>query len=392
MPNDQYYLPNHGGGLVWAAQVAQCTPQEILDFSASINPLGLPSSVLATIQSPELLDQICRYPDPNYTQLKQAIALHHHISPDWILPGNGSAELLTWACRDLARLKSVAVVVPAFGDYLRGLQSYNAQVETIDVGLTRNLQTQDLAESESKVVSAQDPTLKPVFGGSWGQLPEDSLIQLQQAERSQGLLLNNPHNPTGSLYQRSQLLGLLDRYELVVIDEAFMDFLPPAQSQSLIDVVEDYDNLVILRSLTKFYALAGLRIGYAITHPDRLSRWQTWRDPWSVNCLAEQAAIASLRDLEFQQKTWEWLPEARSHLYNGLQKIKGLEPLMGAANFLLVKSARSVIELRNCLLQQHRILIRDCHSFQELGDRYFRVCVKTPPDHEKLFAALHDIT
>jgi histidinol-phosphate/aromatic aminotransferase/cobyric acid decarboxylase-like protein len=97
-----------------------------------------------------------------------------------------------------------------------------------------------------------------------------------------------------------------------------MDFLPPEQQQSLSEVVQDYPNLVILRSLTKFYSLPGLRLGYAIAHPDRLRRWQQWRDPWPVNVLAAGAAVAVMQDVAFQAQTWAWLPAARSQLYESL--------------------------------------------------------------------------
>jgi len=338
----------HGGNLVWAAEIAQCQPNQILDFSASINPLGCPDSVLAAIRSTEAIESISNYPDPNYTNLRKSIAQYHNISPDWIMAGNGAAELLTWAGRDLAGLSSVSLVVPAFSDYFRALNAAGAVIERVN-----NLQSL--------------PSIK---------------------SKTMGILLNNPHNPTGELYRRSNLLPLLDEYQLVVIDEAFMDFLPPEQAQSLIADVEQYPNLIILRSMTKFYAIPGLRIGYAIAHPDRLKQWQSWRDPWSVNCLAERVAIDCLADTAFQQKTWDWLPSARSHLHDGLAQISGFEPQMGAANFLLVKSDRSVIQLRDVLLKQHRISIRDCHSFAELGDRYFRVCIKTSIEHDRLLSSI----
>jgi histidinol-phosphate/aromatic aminotransferase/cobyric acid decarboxylase-like protein len=177
----------------------------------------------------------------------------------------------------------------------------------------------------------------------------------------------------------------------VVIDEAFMDFLPPDQQQSWIESVQDYPNLVILRSLTKFYSLAGLRLGYAIAHPDRLRRWQQWRDPWSVNVLAEAAGIAGLQDIEFQQQTWTWLQEARSQLFAGLSCLPGLRPFPGAANYLLVRSDQSTVALQRELLQTSRILIRDCVSFPELGDRFFRVAVRTVAENQRLLDSLAQI-
>ncbi|NEQ25525.1 MAG: aminotransferase class I/II-fold pyridoxal phosphate-dependent enzyme, partial [Microcoleus sp. SIO2G3] len=183
-----------------------------------------------------------------------------------------------------------------------------------------------------------------------------------------------------------EILPLLEQFALVVIDEAFMDFLPPAAQHSLIDRVADFPNLVILRSLTKFYSLPGLRLGYAIAHPDRLKRWQQWRDPWTVNSLAAVAGAAVLSDTQFQQQTWNWLEAARSQLYDGLRQL-GLRPYPSAANFLLVQCDSSV-ELQRQLLQQHRILIRDCLSFAELGDRFFRVAVRTKAENQRLLDGL----
>jgi histidinol-phosphate/aromatic aminotransferase/cobyric acid decarboxylase-like protein len=203
-----------------------------------------------------------------------------------------------------------------------------------------------------------------------------------------GLLLNNPHNPTGKLFSLEAILPYLEQFALVVVDEAFMDFLHPDEEQSLIPVVQKYANLVVLRSLTKFYSLPGLRLGYAIAHPDRLARWQLWRDPWPVNTLAAAAAVAALQDREFQEQTWKWLPPARNQLFAGLAAIPGLQPQESAVNFLLVESQQSSLQLQQQLLQHHQILIRDCLSFKELGDRFFRVAVRSESDNQRLIKVL----
>lgn len=347
--------PAHGGNLAWAARLVGCSPHDILDFSASISPLGPPKSAIAAIQS-HLVD-LPHYPDPNYGDLRQALSKAYQLPPDWILPGNGSAELLTWASRELAQLEAVHVVTPAFGDYFRSLDAFNAKIIRHPLDLQSDL-TPHLPAATSS---------------------------------AHGILVNNPHNPTGILFTAEAIAALLKQFAIVVVDEAFMDFLPPAQQQSLIDRVQSCPNLVILRSLTKFYSLAGLRLGYAIAHPDRLSRWQQWRDPWSVNVLAAAAGMAGLQDEPFQQKTWKWLQDARSPLFDGLAALPGIQPLPGAANYLLVQSDRSSVELQTDLLLASRILIRDCVSFPELGDRYFRVAVRTPDENQRLLDGLAQV-
>ena len=346
--------PNHGGNLAWAAEIAGCPASSLLDFSASINPLGPPSSVINALQAAFV--QLRNYPDPNYCSLRSRLANFHDIPGDWILPGNGSAELLTWAGRELAKANETILLTPAFGDYYRALTAFSAKV-------------------------------KPISFDIFSQQLLPQIIP--PADYSQtGLLLNNPHNPTGRLFRKSEILPLLDQFSLVVIDEAFMDFLPPEQSESLLGLVEKYPNLIILRSLTKFYSLPGLRLGYAIGHPHYLQRWQAWRDPWPVNILAEVAAIAGIEDQAFQQQTWDWLKSARPNLEKNLASIAGLFPLPASVNFILVKTDFASSLLQKQLLMNHQLLIRDCLSFPELGDRFFRVAVRTEVDHQKLLQGL----
>lgn len=336
--------------MAWASALAGCSPEAILDFSASINPLGPPRSAIAAIEGG--LEALRAYPDPNYSRLRAALAAVHGIDPEWVLPGNGSAELLTWAGWEFSQQDETALVVPAFSDYGRALGVFGARV--IDYPLTLPLCT------------------LPAF----------------VTGRGRGLLLNNPHNPTGKLWTRAEILPYLSEFDLVVVDEAFMDFLSPDRAQSLVGVVEEYPNLVVLRSLTKFYSLPGLRLGYAIAHPDRLQRWQQWRDPWPVNVLAALAGETVVRDREFAQQTRRWLAEASRELCRGLRSIAGLYPLEGAANYFLVRTEGSSSQLQQKLLQNHKILIRDCLSFPELRDRYFRVAVRTLSENQRLLDAL----
>ncbi|MEG3897952.1 MULTISPECIES: threonine-phosphate decarboxylase CobD [unclassified Microcoleus] len=371
--------PVHGGNLAWAATLAGCPPSAILDFSASISPLGPPESALDAIQAH--LSSLTAYPDPDYGELRTALGEALNVDPDWILPGNGSAELLTWAAWDLSKLEATYLVTPAFGDYWRALKAFGAQVlecpldlQSLDAEPVRRLVTDGLSVSNRSLVS---PSLC---------LPVPLAL-----DADRGLLLNNPHNPTGLLFGREAILPYLEQLGLVVVDEAFMDFLPPEQQESSIDAVEEFPNLVILRSLTKFYSLPGLRMGCAIAHPDILRRWQLQRDPWPVNALAAAAAAAAVRDAAFERQTWDWLPVARLELFEGLASLPGLQPWMGAANFLLVESSMSVSLIQKILLERHRILIRDCLSFPELGDRFFRVAVRSRADNMRLIVGVADV-
>ena len=346
--------PVHGGNLAWAAGLAGCAPAELLDFSASISPLGPPQSVREAIRADFL--SVRSYPDPDYGALREAIAQHHKVSIEYTTPGNGAAELLTWAARDLAQMAACLCLSPGFSDYDRALGAFGCTPV--------KLSCLELMDWETQIL--------------------DQFSDLKQC----GLLLNNPHNPTGKLFSRESIRPFLSKLALLVVDEAFMDFLPPGREQSVIDWVSEFENLVVIRSLTKFYSMPGLRLGYAIAHPKTINRWQKWRDPWSVNALAISAGIAALQDTKFQQQTWDWLEMANAQLHEALSAMPGLSPYPGCANFLLVKCKKSVTALQEALLKQRRIYIRDCMSFEGLGDRYFRVAVKTQAENSRLVKAI----
>jgi histidinol-phosphate/aromatic aminotransferase/cobyric acid decarboxylase-like protein len=410
--------PAHGGNLVWAAKLAGCSPSAIVDFSASISPLGPPHSVLVAMESQ--MANVRHYPDPNYSELRLALSHFHQVPPEWILPGNGSAELLTLAGRELGEFAGTVLLTPAFGDYYRALRAYNANVQEVSLieegrgreqgagsrgrwrdgstssptgGKEGRREGEKERRREGGLFNSITPPLPHSFTPSLFHSPTLSLSHSITPHNPQtcGLLINNPHNPTGKLFARDAILPYVEEFALVVVDEAFMDFLPPEEEQSLIAWVQKYPNLVILRSLTKFYSLPGLRLGYAIAHPERLQRWQLWRDPWSVNTLAATAAIAATGDRNFQQQTWAWLPPAREELFQGLSKIPGLQPLPSAANFLLIKSQVPSTKLQSELLTQEQIFIRDCLSFPELGDRFFRIAVRTSEDNQLLLNAFSKI-
>ncbi|HEY9846721.1 MAG TPA: aminotransferase class I/II-fold pyridoxal phosphate-dependent enzyme, partial [Candidatus Caenarcaniphilales bacterium] len=138
-------------------------------------------------------------------------------------------------------------------------------------------------------------------------------------------------------------------------------------------------------------SLPGLRLGYAVAHPERLQRWQQWRDPWSVNALAVAAAQAVLPDKPFQHQTWSWLKAARTQLFQDLTRLPELQPYRGAANFFLVKSKQPGSQVQAKLLQSSQILIRDCLSFPELGDCYFRVAIRSASENQRLIAGLAQV-
>ena len=231
----------HGGNRQAVADVLGCRPSQLLDASASLAPW--------TPRCPRLSEAALRdYPDRDQASLRQAIAVIHGVSPDWVLPGNGAAELFTWAARDAAAVGMSGLLAPGFADYRRALHCWDASwLET------------PLALAWDHAGPLHHPSLEGAV--AW---------------------ICNPHNPTGQLWSLDSLRALLPHYGLVVADEAFLPLLPGGEAQSLLPLLAEYPNLVVVRSLTKLFSIAGLRVGYALAHPNLIGRWQSWRDPWPV--------------------------------------------------------------------------------------------------------------
>ena len=344
----------HGGNRQAVADVLGCRPSQLLDASASLAPW--------TPRCPRLAEASLRdYPDRDQASLRQAIAVIHGLSPDWVLPGNGAAELFTWAARDAAAAGLSGLLAPGFADYRRALQCWDASwLETA------------LALSWDHAGPLHHPPLEGSV--AW---------------------ICNPHNPTGQLWSRSSLEAMLDRHALVICDEAFLPLVPEAEHQSMIALVAQHPNLVVIRSLTKLFGVAGLRVGYAIAQPDRLKRWSSWRDPWPVNGLAAALTEHWLgrpgRYRRWCSRVQHWTATEGACMQRELARVPGITPMPSSANFLLISGCRSLVPLREALEHNHRILLRDCRSFAGLGERWLRIGLQSAPNNRRILRALRQV-
>lgn len=341
----------HGGNRQAVARRLGCRPEEILDASASLVPFGPPAVLVRALKrglsGPALRD----YPDRDYHALRGALAALHGVDPAAVLPGNGAAELFTWAARDAAAAGVSLLPAPGFADYGRALACWG--------GATRPL------------------PLPLHWGAAFPQpfpIPPPDPI-----EPAATLWITNPHNPTGQLWRRDSLEPLLERFSLVIVDEAFLSLVPDGEQQSLIPLLADHPGLVVIRSLTKLLGIAGLRLGYALAAPERLARWRGWRDPWPVNGLAALAGVELLADgagfTRWQRRVQTWTAREGAWLAAQLTTIPGLEPLPSAANFLLLRGEGSLEPLRRELEERERVLVRDCRSFEGLSPQWLRLAL-----------------
>ena len=343
----------HGGNREAAAARLNCRPSQLLDASASLAPWSLRS-----LRIPR--DAIRDYPDRAQASLCQAIACLHGLDPDAVLPGNGAAELFTWAARDAAAVGDSALLAPGFSDYRRALQCWGASW----------IDTPSLLSWNNAGPMAHPRLEAPV---AW---------------------ICNPQNPTGQLWSRASLQPLLERYALVICDEAFLPLVPNGEQQSLIPLVAEHSNLVVIRSLTKLYGIAGLRLGYAVAQPQRLQRWAEWRDPWPVNGIAlavgERLLSSPRRYQSWCARVQRWTATEGAWMQRQLAALPGITPMPSAVNYLLIRANRSLVPLREALEQRHRILLRDCRSFEGLGETWLRIGLQSRRNNRRIVWAMRE--
>lgn len=276
------------------------------------------------------------------------------------MPGNGAAELFTWIARQASDFRNV-LPQPGFADYGRALACWDAAI-------------------------APWP-LKLNWTASFPQDFSSAGQQLLPTGPGLALWITNPHNPTGQLWSQESLKKLLPQFGLVVADEAFLPLVPGGEDQSLIPLLAEYPNLVVVRSLTKMFSVAGLRLGYALAHPGLIEQWQQWRDPWPVNALAAAVAGPLLADQRWQQRVQRWVHEEGRWLAGELSHLQGIQPKPSAANYLLIRSEHELESLRQRLESKHFILLRTALSFDGLDDHWLRIGLSDRRGHRRLLRA-----
>lgn len=334
----------HGGDVLAAAARWGLDPSAILDFSANINPLGPPRGVINAAAA--ALQGIRHYPEPLSRTLRAAIARRHGVEEGAVLVGNGAAEVIHLLLRSSAR-RRVVIEAPGFAEYGRAALAAGAEV------VTRPL----------------DGPLPSLNAGDF-------------------VVLCNPHNPTGRLLQPDEVLAIArSTPATVLVDEAFIDLTDPGEAGSVVPGVLTERDLIVVRSLTKFYAMPGLRVGYAVARPERVAALDAVRDPWSVSPVAQAAGLAALADQEYARCTREWVRAERPFLAGALAALPGYTVAPPSANFILVTAPEPAWSIQE-RLGPKAILVRDCRSFTGLSEFHMRLAVRSRPENLRLLEAL----
>jgi adenosylcobyric acid synthase len=351
----------HGGNVWKMAERAGVRPEELVDFSASINPLGPPTWLAETVA--DALTQMVHYPDPDASDLTLAACELYKVWPTQALAGNGASELLPAICQLAVRqgLVRAIIPVPAYVDIDRCCRLAGLNVEplacTAQKGFTPDLEA--LA----------------------GLLTTPALV-----------LLTSPNNPTGVCVPACHVRDLARAFpqSLFVVDESFADFVPGIDNENCGRLVRQRpDNVIVLVSMTKFYAIPGLRLGLCFAAPDNARRLKRRLPSWNVGILAQKVGARCLRDLDYRDRTIREVASLREALTKDLREIPGLRVFPGQANFLLCRLDRvgmSAQPLFERLLSEG-LVIRLCKNFEGLDDSYFRIAVRTQEENARLVDA-----
>ena len=344
----------HGGD--WAGYRARFG-HDALDFSANVSPLGLPQGVADAIVA--ALPTADRYPDPLCRELRTALSRAEQLPEPWILCGNGAADLiyrLVWALKPRCAL----LPAPTFAEYAAALESVGCEVKRKTLH-----EADDFAVTEA-FVQAVNQSIDLVF-------------------------LCQPNNPTGQITPPELVQRLVRRCAdcgaVLVVDECFLDFLQQRDALTAKPLLQTAPNLVILKAFTKLYAMAGVRLGYALcSNTALLAKMQAAGQPWGVSSLAQAAGAAALRETTYADAVRALIADQRPRLAAGLRAL-GLQVIEGSANYLLFRAPETL----GAALQQRGVCLRSCGNYPGLSAGWYRTAVRTAPENEQLLQTMREV-
>lgn len=344
----------HGGDL-WTAAESYGRPVDgWLDYSSNMNPWG-PPVVVGQLMREHWRD-IARYPDPAARRLRSKLSKVYQVPVESILVGNGAAELIDLVVRVL-QPEEVVLAQPSFSEYQEAIHKSGGRIKDVILQAKQQFVLKDVQELTSQTV-----------------------------------FLGHPNNPTGRLIPAPILNELYETGTRMIIDEAFMDFLPDETELSYMKQAAESEQIQVVRSMTKFYAIPGIRLGFLVAHPSLIDRAKELQTQWSVNFLAQLIGEAVLDEHEYAKSSRAWLLEERPWFMNRLISL-GLTVFPSDVNFLLAAlpkhSGWNVQRLQKAMAERG-IMIRDASLFKGLDESYFRLAIRLRKDNERLLRELKE--
>ncbi|MCE5242135.1 MAG: threonine-phosphate decarboxylase [Syntrophobacteraceae bacterium] len=350
----------HGGNVYEISSLLGCAPEAVLDYSASINPLGPPPGLLEEFN--RYYSRLQHYPDIGNRMLLNALSRFHGVACDQIVVGNGSTELIYWLPIVLG-IRSAVVVLPTFGEYRKAFELQGVRMH--------------------KLFTSPESGFQPTV---------EQLDTICREVSPEAVLFTQPASPAGTLLPQEVRNWIVRKSRetnlCCIVDEVFVDF---CEDESLKGFLGESPRLVLIRSMTKFYGIPGLRLGYLLTSEDLAGRMKSALPPWSVNTLAQIAGEHSLGQEGYRRETLDIVERERRHMTERLEAMKVFRVFPGNANYLLVRIEDSLPDagvLQRDIIDSERIIVRDCRSFEGLNERYFRLAVRLPEQNDRLLAGI----
>ncbi len=339
--------------------------EDITSFSANVNPLGISPRMRETLI--EKIDCVTSYPDREYASLRACIAAYAGTVPENVVVGNGSTELISLFIQ-LERPKKAMIIGPTYSEYEREI--------SLEGGTSLYYPLQE----------------KEDF-----RLDVEHLCQ-KLNETVDLLVICNPNNPTSTAVSKASMRRILDvckQYDIcVMVDETYVEFAPDVKAISCVPLTHYYNNLVILRGISKFFAAPGLRLGYAVTgNADLVKRINTQKNPWTINSLAAVAGELMFTDTDYIRKTRELIARERTRCVREMRALPTVKIYEPVANFLLVKILKEGVDAEMLFEHaiRHGLMIRNCSTFPFLDNRFIRFCFMSPGKNDELLGCLKDL-
>lgn len=348
----------HGADINSAAELYGLEADKIIDFSSNINPFIVDSMdkiVAAGVGS------LQKYPDIKYRRLRKNIADYLRVEDSYIIPGNGATEIIYLLMRNLSG--RLAIINPTFSEYRKGAEI--AGLSVVD------------------------------FVMDW---KKDFKLDLDEIYRRKdefdSIFICNPNNPDGSVREIKKLLEFAEKEgKLLIVDETFIEFADSEKEISLVNMVEKSKNLFIIRAVTKFFGIPGIRLGYGISsNRELLQKMYDEKEPWTINSFADSASDFIFKEDEYIRKSKEYFSKERICMINEINKIDGIKAFNSDANFILVRfENRNVLDVKENLLKRAGLLIRDASNFIGLDSSFARVAIKNHEQNTVLVDALRSV-
>ena len=348
----------HGANVDNMAKKFGKNENDIIDFSSNVNPHIISDLGKYVLEG---LEKSRSYPDINYTNLRNNISDYIKVDSELIIPGNGATEIIYLLMKSIKR--RLAILNPTFSEYGRGAKLNNLEIIDFHLKEENNFSI-DLDEIQKNM------------------------------DKFDSLFICNPNNPNGKVKDLNELLDLMiENDKLLIVDETFMEFVGEEEKYSLINKIEQTPNLFILKAVTKFFGMPGLRLGYGVTSNKQIIKnIYEYKEPWTINSFAENLSNYLFKDKEYINGSKDYYINERKFMLEELRKISRLKVYDTDTNFVLIKlDDDEANSLKLELFEKYNILIRDASIFIGLDKSYIRVAIKSHNDNKVLIESLRKI-